>query len=68
MVLEGCGLAERGRGGCLGWSVYGKDWHAEEVLTYCLNGFLCPLTLLPILIIIHPPRAICTPAWGVHGQ
>lgn len=34
---DGCGLAERWREGCLGWSVYGEDWHAEGVLDILLE-------------------------------
>lgn len=30
-------LAERGRGGCLGWSVYGEAWHAGVVLDVLLE-------------------------------
>lgn len=33
----GCGLAEHGREGCLGWSVYGEDWHAKGVLDILLE-------------------------------
>lgn len=37
MVLDGCGLVEGRREGCLGWSVYGEDWHAEGVLDISLE-------------------------------
>lgn len=57
MVLDGCGLAEHGRGGCLGWNVYGKDWHAEGVLDILLEwlSLTSDLAAHSFLSSIHPP-------------
>lgn len=57
MVLDGCGLAECGREGCLGWSVYGKDWHAEGVSDILLEwlSLTSDLAAHSFLSSIHPP-------------
>lgn len=70
MVLDGCGLVEGRREGCLGWSVYGKDWHAEGVLDILLEwlSLASDLAVHSFLssFILH--EATCPPAWGAQGQ
>lgn len=72
---DGCGLAERGRGGCLGWSVYGEDWHAEEVLDIPLERLslasdLAAHSFLPSSIPCEPPVLLpgeSTASEGIGG-
>jgi hypothetical protein len=73
--LEGRPPLCGGGGGGGGVVITGVQW--ERWACCCLNGFLWPLTLLPILSLHHHRRAasifideppLLLPAWGAQGQ